>query len=208
MILRSIFRSLFHILGQIKISGLDNVPKSGPYLIAHNHISLFEPPLVLSFWPVAPEAIGAADVWERRGQNLLVRMYGTIPVHRGEYDRSLFDTMLAILQAGLPLVIAPEGGRSHTPGLRQGLPGIAYVVQKSGAPILPVGVVGSTEDFFARGVRGDRPVLEMRIGELFSLPPIELSGANRKKVRQENVDIIMREIASLLPPEYQGIYAT
>jgi len=85
-ILRPIFRGIFHIISHVKISGRENVPSKGAYLIAINHVSLFEPPFVLAFWPIAPEAAGAADIWERRGQSLLARSYGGIPVRRGEYD--------------------------------------------------------------------------------------------------------------------------
>jgi 1-acyl-sn-glycerol-3-phosphate acyltransferase len=55
-------------------------------------------------------------------------MWGGIQVHRGEYDRALFDKVLAALRSGYPMLIAPEGGRSHKPGLRQAKPGIAYIV--------------------------------------------------------------------------------
>jgi 1-acyl-sn-glycerol-3-phosphate acyltransferase len=89
--IRSAFRGLFHLLGKITINGLDHIPNEGAYLIAYNHISLYDPPFVVSFWPCAPEVVGAAEVWERRGQGTLLRMYGVIPVHRGDYDRSLIN---------------------------------------------------------------------------------------------------------------------
>jgi 1-acyl-sn-glycerol-3-phosphate acyltransferase len=53
---------LFHLLSRVHLSGLEHIPVQGPYLIAVNHVSLFEPPLVLAFWPVAPEAVGAAEI--------------------------------------------------------------------------------------------------------------------------------------------------
>ena len=87
--LRPTFRLIFHAISQVKIIGKENVPPRGAYLIAFNHISLFEPPLICAFWPVAPEAMGAAEVWERPGQSLLARWYGGIPVHRDQYDRQL-----------------------------------------------------------------------------------------------------------------------
>ena len=70
-LMRPIARGLFHILGKVRIVGRENVPKSGAYIIATNHISLFEPPLVLAFWPKPVEALGASDIWERKGQSLL-----------------------------------------------------------------------------------------------------------------------------------------
>ena len=86
-ILRPIFRSIFYVLSRVRITGLENVPTSGAYLIAFNHVSIVDPPLVTAFWPVAPEVMGAVEVWGRPGQSLLARWYGGIPVHRDQYDR-------------------------------------------------------------------------------------------------------------------------
>ena len=203
---RPLFRSVFRLLSRVNVIGLENVPASGSYLIAINHVSLFEPPFILSFWPSAPEAVGAVDIWERPGQSLLARLYGGIPVHRGEYDRTLLDTMQHALQSGRPLVIAPEGRRSHTPGMRRGLPGVAYVIEKTGAPVVPVGVTGATDDFLVQALRGRRPSINMRIGPALQLPPIRGAGVERRVARQVNVDLVMSHIASLLPVEYQGVY--
>ncbi len=124
-IFRPIFRMVFHLLSEVRITGTANIPESGPYIIAINHISIVEPPFVIAFWPVAPEAIGAKDIWERRGQSFLAKFYGGIKVHRGVFDRRLMETIFQVIEAGHPLLIAPEGGRSRTPGLRPALPGVA-----------------------------------------------------------------------------------
>jgi 1-acyl-sn-glycerol-3-phosphate acyltransferase len=105
------------------------------------------------------------------------------------------------------LLIATEGGRSHVPGLRPGLPGVAYVVDKVKVPVVPVGIVGSTEDFFRRFRSGKRNHLEMHIGAPVRLPPIEGRGETRRSALQHNVDLIMVHIAALLPQEYRGVYA-
>lgn len=204
---RPIFRGLFHLLGEIKIVGKENIPRGTAYMIAINHISILEPPLVLAFWPVPPEAVGAVDIWSRSGQAALARWYGGIPVHRGNYDRQLLDTMVDVLKSGRPLLIAPEGGRSHTPSMRRGLPGVAYVIDRAEVPVLPVGIVGSTEDFLPKALRAKRPRIEMRIGKPFKLPALQGKGEQRRQSLQSNTDRIMLEIASLLPPEYHGVYA-
>ena len=79
--------------------------------------------------------------------------------------------------------------------------------EKSGIPVLPVGIVGTTEDFWYRGIRGQRPPLELRIGKLIDLPPIDGTGVERKESRQRNADLVMATIAGLLPEEYRGAYA-
>jgi 1-acyl-sn-glycerol-3-phosphate acyltransferase len=207
MFLRPIFRGLFHLLSRVRVSGVENVPAKGPYLVAINHVSLFEPPFVLAFWPVALEAAGAVEIWERPGQNVLARLYGGIPVHRGEYDRQVIADMTGVLKSGYPLLIAPEGGRTHRLGMRRANPGAAYIVDQARAPVVPVGILGSTDDFLKRALRGERPSIEMRIGAPFSLPPLEDRGEARRLARQRNADSIMEHIAALLPPEYHGEYA-
>jgi hypothetical protein len=79
-------------------------------------------------------------------------------------------------------------------------------VDKVRVPVIPVGIVGTTEDFFRRFKHGKRNLLEMRIGTPILLPPIEGRGEARRAALQHNVDLIMYSIAALLPPEYQGVY--
>lgn len=205
--IRPIFRGLFYLLGGVDITGLENVPEDGSYLIAINHISIYDAPFVVAFWPVAPEVAGASVVWNRPGQSLLVRMYGGIPVHRGQYDRRMLESAVSALRSGYPLLIAPEGGRSHTPGMQKANPGAAYLMNKANVPVVPVGVVGSTEDYFGNAIRGKRPTIGMRIGKPFLLPRGFGKGATRREKRQQNADLIMHRIAELLPHEYQGVYA-
>lgn len=205
---RPVFRGLFRVLGKVEITGIENVPKNSPYLIAINHISIYDPPFVIAFWPVSPEAVGAVDIWEKSGQSTLAKLYGGIQVHRGEYDRRLIEQMQAVLRSGRPLLIAPEGGRSHTPGLRKAYPGMAYMVNQLNVPAIPVGLVGTTEDYFRHAIRGKRPTLEMRVGKPLKLPGVEGKGQVRRASLQHNADLIMYRIAELLPPEYRGVYAS
>jgi 1-acyl-sn-glycerol-3-phosphate acyltransferase len=205
--IRGLLRLVFFILAPVKITGKKNVPLRTAYIVAINHVSLFEAPFVGVFWPEQIEALGASDVWQRPGQNILARMWGGIPVHRGEYDRAAMEGVIAALRSGYALLIAPEGGRSHTPGMRTAYPGIAYIAEQAGVPVIPVGIVGTTDDFFKKASRGKRPLLEMRIGKPFVLPPVEGKGEARRLSRQSNADLVMRHIAGLLPEEYRGIYA-
>lgn len=205
-VFRPIFRLIFHLLSDVKIIGRENIPQQGAYLIAINHISLFEPPLMLAFWPVAPEGAGAVEIWNRPGQAILVRLYGGIQVHRGEFDRQALNAIIEALKSGRPLLLAPEGRRSHTHGMQRALPGAAYIIEKTGVPVLPVGIVGTTDDFFSRAIRLQRPRIEMRIGKLINLPPVEGKGAVRREVLQAHADQIMLAIVSLIPPEYHGVY--
>ncbi len=204
--LRPIFRLLFHILSDVHIVGLENVPQQGAYLITINHVSTYEPPFVIAFWPICPEAAGAIEIWSRPGQNILVRLYHGIPVHRGEFDRQLLESMLAVLESGRPLLLAPEGGRTHDLGMRRAMPGVAYIVDKTRVPVIPVGIVGTTDHFFTQALRLKRPGIEMRIGKPLWLPAVQGKGAERRQALQANADQIMCAIAELMPAEYHGVY--
>ena len=205
--LKPVFRGIFRTLARVRISGTENIPFGKPYVVAMNHVSMFDPPFVGAFWPEELEIIGASEVFEKPGQGLVLKAYGVIPVHRGDYDRVLLVKIVRILKAGLPLLIAPEGGRSHATAMNRAKPGVAYIIEQTGVPVVPVGLVGTTPDFFQRARRRERPALEMRIGRPISLPEITAKGAERHAMRQKNADLIMSHLAGLLPEEYRGVYA-
>jgi len=205
--LRAVFRLIFRVLGRVKVTGKENVLRGQPYVVAINHISLFDPPLAAAFWPEALEIIGASDVFERPGQGQLVKLYGVLPVHRGAFDRALLRRAIAAIRAGCPMLIAPEGGRSHVASMRRAFPGVAYLIEETGVPVVPAGLVGTTDDFWQRARRGERPRLEIRIGRAFTLPPVTGKGAGRREARQRNADLVMRHVAGLLPEGYRGVYA-
>jgi 1-acyl-sn-glycerol-3-phosphate acyltransferase len=205
--MRWIFRLLFHILGRVHLSGEAHVPYGKAYIVIINHISIFDPPLAAAFWPEVLEIMGASDVATRPGQGQVFRLYGVIPVHRGEYDREALRHAIAALESGRPLLMAPEGGRSHALAMRRAKPGIAYLIEKCSVPVVPVGLVGTTDDFWQRAKRGERPHLEMRIGKPFSLPPIPGPGMAKREARQRNADLVMSHVAGLLPEKYRGVYA-
>ncbi len=206
-ILKAVFRFLFHTLGRVTITGKENILRGRPCVVAMNHVSIFDPPLAGSFWPGPLEVIGAVDVFDKPFQGQILRAYGVIPVHRGDYDRPLLTRMVKIIEAGNPLLIAPEGARSHVPGLLQAKQGVAYLIEKTGVPVVPVALVGTTEDFWQRAKRGERPLLEIRIGKPVLLPEITTKGTERHEARQYNADLVMRHIAGLLPVGYRGVYA-
>ncbi len=206
-ILKAVFRLLYRTLGRVTIIGKENIPHGRPCVVAMNHVSIFDPPLAGSFWPGPLEIIGAIDVFEKPYQGQLLRAYGVLPVHRGDYDRPLLTRMVSMLKAGYPLLISPEGSRSHVPGLMRAKPGVAYLIEKTGVPAVPVALVGTTEDFWQRAKSGQRPPLEIRIGKPIQLPAITAKGTDRHEARQNNADLVMRHIAGLLPVNYRGVYA-
>lgn len=206
-LLITVFRGIIRSLGRMKVSGLENIPRGSPYIAAVNHVSIVDPPVLLCFWPETLEAIGASDVFDKPMQGELLRLYGAIPVHRGDYDRALIEKILALLKAGRPMMIAPEGGRSHVTAMRRAKPGIGFILQKAAVPVVPVGLTGTTGDFVRRGLRRERPLIEMRVGRPILLPAVSDNAVERREARQKIADLVMSHIAGLLPEDYRGVYA-
>ncbi len=207
--LRPPFRWLMRAAFRITITGLEHVPKTKPYVVIYNHVSILDPPLVLGFWPEPLETVAAIEVFHRRGQNWLVWLYGALPIYRGQPNRSQLNRMVDVLRSGYPLAIAPEGTRSHRPGMRQAWTGLAYVLDQldTPVPVVPAGVIGTTDEALALALRGRRPPLAMRVGPAFTLPPLRAWPGPRKRARRLNTDLMMYRLAALLPPEYRGAYA-
>lgn len=204
---KPVFRGLFYLLARVKLTGQENVPFGQPYLATFNHISAFDPALAVVLWPEMIEVIGAREIWSKPGQGQLAWLYYGIKISRGEYDRMVFDKAISVLSAGRPLLMSPEGGRSHATALRRAKPGLAFILERANVPVVPVGIVGTTDDFLARALRGQRPSLEMHIGKPLWLPPLTGRGEQRRQSRQRNADLVMAHIAGLLPENYRGVYA-
>lgn len=204
-IIRIIIRGLFNTLTRVRIQGIENVPQTGGCLLAVNHLSMLEPPLV--FGMLKREKITAL-VAKKHRQKLffrwLIRAVDGIWINREETDFQALREALAFLKDGGALGIAPEGTRSQTGALIEAKPGVAYLADKARVPVVPVAVTG-TETAFSQLKRLRRPNLDLRFGEPFDLPPVKRN--TRAEDLQRNTDEIMCRIAALLPPPYRGVYA-
>jgi 1-acyl-sn-glycerol-3-phosphate acyltransferase len=165
-----------------------------------NHLGGGDPVLVIGH-AARPLAIaGKVEVlgWPVIGP--LARVYGMIPLRRGEPERAALRRMLAVLEAGQALLIAPEGRESLTGALEKGKTGPAFLALHADVPILPVAITGTAwRDVLPAWRRLRRPLVTLTFGAPYRLP----SGMPRR----EAADEIMRRIAALLPSEYRGVYA-
>ena len=187
-----------------ELIGVENIPSDPPYLVATNHLSAFDIPLLASIFPHAIRALAAI---EHRSNPLYAPILvgsGAIWVRRGEVDRQALREALAVLQGGEVLGIAPEGTRADkSHALQRGKAGAAYVATRANVPIVPVGIAG-TEKIKSSLLQLHRPKVRVAIGEPFHLPE---SGHVRSQKLHEYTSLIMQRIASLLPEEYRGVYA-
>jgi len=204
-ILRFIGRQiLYPLFSRPEISGFENVPEMSGYIIAFNHLSIFDPPFLICHWPYPPEWIGAAEVFREKDKKLFATMYGGISLDRDHYDRQALTKAEEVLKSGYPLMMAPEMRITRQPGMRKARPGISFLAYRTGVQILPVGITGTPPNFIQEVMKLKRPKVTMRVGRLISLPKI---GENRKADMQRNADIVMANIARLLPEEYRGYYS-
>ena len=192
-------------LCRVETDGCSNVPEKGPFIMASNHLHLFDPPLILIAAPYHQITALAADKWSKVWPiSWLLKSIGAIFVRRGEVDREALNKCLAVLDAGGIIGLAPEGTRSRTGTMQRGKPGIAYLATKADVPILPVGVSGQ-DKIFSDWKRLRRPHVIVRIGEPFKLEPV--SGRNKGEQLQAGSDEVMRRIACLVHEDLRGVYS-
>ena len=205
-LIRKTGRFLYNHFAQPEIIGTENIPNEGSYLITINHLSVFDPPFVIPFWPTAPTPLGAVELWTERGKALLLRMYGAIPIDRDRYDRTALERVVLTLKSGTPVLIAPEGRITRVPGMRQAKLGVAYILEKARVPIIPVGIVGGTPEFLDRALRGEKPKIKMKIGPPYHLPYDRVAHLPKKQAYQALSDYVLAKVAAMLPEEYRGYY--
>ena len=197
------------LLGGGRVEGLENVPRSGPYIMVSNHASNLDPPFIggaiglHTRRPIHFMAKEEIRTWPLIGW--LARGAGVFFVRRGEGDRAAQRIALEHLAAGRPIGVFPEGTRSRNGILREPKFGVSLLAMRSGAPLLPVGISGSGKIFPGRSRIPHRTSVDIRIGKPFRLPH-QPSGRLDREALAEGTERIMREIAELLPEWQQGRY--
>jgi 1-acyl-sn-glycerol-3-phosphate acyltransferase len=193
------------IVGWVRVSGLENLPDSGPYIIVTNHLSVIDVAVVLLAFPTQQMRVFAADKWRRNPvTGLLLGLSGAIWIRRGEVDRKALRVASDALRNGEILGMAPEGTRSKDGVMHKARQGPAYLASRTGVPLVPVGIINS--DTFAANIRRLRRTdLQARIGPPFTLP--EPEGRPRSRELEAYSELIMVHIAHLLPQRYHGYYA-
>jgi 1-acyl-sn-glycerol-3-phosphate acyltransferase len=197
---------------RIRIEGLGNFPRSGPVLVIVNHCSNADGTLMMAY--VVP-AIRRKMGWLGKEESMhwpvigwVMRQNGVFGVRRGAGDLEAFKTAKQVLDDGRILVIFPEGTRSPTGALQPAKEGATVLAVRSGAPIVPVAVVGS-QRFWGKGKKVPRfgSRVTIRVGEPFMLTMEKGAGVNRREAMAASTTELMRHIAELLPPEQRGVYA-
>lgn len=204
--LRSIVRFLMSIIADVEIHGVEKLPP-GNFIAAANHLGRLDTAALLCVIDREDIIMPVAEKYRDHPIfGAIGRAANAIWLNRFDADFSALRQILARMEQGGMLVIAPEGTRSKTEALQEGKLGVAFLASKSGYPVLPVAVTGTEDRAVLENLkRFRRSKIVIRGGDPFV---IELpKGRRREQAMREATDEIMCRIAVMLPEKYRGVYA-
>jgi 1-acyl-sn-glycerol-3-phosphate acyltransferase len=213
---KTIAEPLVKVVYRPTVEGLENIPRTGAVILAANHLSFSDSFFIPVAVPRPVAFIAKAEYFNARGLKGLwnrafyARFAGAVPVDRSgsrNATTAALDGAIAILEAGGIFGIYPEGTRSPDGRLYRGRTGIAEIALRTGAPIVPVGIIG-TDRIQPPGKkipRLGRPTI--RVGK-----PLDLTGAKDlgkpALIRRAITDQVIEEIGKLSGQEYRHAYAS
>lgn len=202
--LRNLISWLMRHLTDTQYKGVENVPDSGGVLIATNHLSRMDIP-VLFMIPNRPEM--TALVTTKYLKHPLIRWFivsaNGIWLDRDTADFGAFRSAVKALEEGKAVGIAPEGTRSKSGQLLEGKPGTALLALRAHVPIIPVAITG-TIGSFKKTITFQHPTITAEFGQLIPAPVLE---RNNREAQLKNItDEMMCQIAAMLPESYRGFY--
>ena len=195
-------QAVIPIVLRISVQGLHNVPLAGPCLLAGNHLSMLDIPL-LAYVPRHIHFMAISGLFEWPPVAILLRLFEPIEVRRGYPDRRALRQAEQYLKQGDVVMVYPEGTRSKSREALAARAGVVLLVQRTGSPIVPVAVSGTEKIFSKRFPWYRRAEVQLTFGTPFKLADL---GPLPHTDRDEIAQAIMGRVAELLPPGYRGVY--
>jgi 1-acyl-sn-glycerol-3-phosphate acyltransferase len=196
------FRTLYTVYFRWRVFNADNVPQSSGVILASNHASFLDPPLVGSGLHRPINYLARESLFRFPGIGALLRSWNSVPVDRDGGGAAGLKAILDRLLAGGGIILFPEGTRTSDGHLQPARSGIGLVVIKSTAPVVPVRVFG-TYKAYGRHLKFPRPYRVMvKYGRPMDFKKLRdeaqnCSKARLKEIYQEVADEIMAAIAKL-----------
>jgi 1-acyl-sn-glycerol-3-phosphate acyltransferase len=185
-------RLFFRIYGRWQIVGQENVPREGAILLVANHASYLDPPILgASLYQVRRVwFLAKSELWQNPALAFFLSHVMARPIQRHSADRATLKQVLEWLAQGEAVAMFPEGERTRTGHLNPAQPGIALLAQKSGAPVVPVALLGSYAMLPVHRKSLRRVPLKVVFGATMTFGP--------KATREEVTATIMQTIAALM----------
>jgi 1-acyl-sn-glycerol-3-phosphate acyltransferase len=196
------FRAWYATYFRWRVFGADNVPKTGGVILASNHASFLDPPLVGAGLKRGINYLARESLFRFPGIGALLHSWNAVPVDRDGGGAAGLKAILDRLLAGGGVILFPEGTRSYDGNLLPARSGIGLVVVKSTAPVVPVRVFG-TYEAYGRHVKFPRPKrIAVKYGKPMDFEKLRAETKNcsrtrLKEIYQEIADEIMAAIAKL-----------
>jgi len=211
---RALAGPVLRLLARPTVSGAENIPSTGPAILASNHLSVIDSvylPLMLA----RPVSFAAKSEYFN-GTRLRDRVVGAylrstnqLSTDRtgGRAAMAMLDAAVSHLNSGQLFGIYPEGTRSPDGRLYRGRPGVGFLALQSGAPVIPVAMIG-TDHILPPGHQVPRPgKIEIRIGAPLEFPELRGQPAGARQ-RRAVTDEVMRAIQKLSGQEFVPMYAS
>ena len=174
--------------GGMRVVGAEKVPKIGPVILAPNHVSFFDPPVVSCASPRVVVFMAKEELFKPPVFGPLIRSLNAYPVKRGKGDTSAVRLALSELNDGSTLILFPEGTRGDGKTLLPMQAGVALLAQKTGASVVPVGICG-THKILPKGAKLPRfSRLKIVFGKPFKFEEVGGRTAFSERLEREIVE--------------------
>ncbi len=204
---RFVITPLARLVYRPRVEGKQNVPRTGPVIFASNHLSFIDSIAIPVAAPRPVHFLAKASYFEGWASRQFFTSIGAIPVHRGAGQAALdaLDQQRVLLEDGRAVALYPEGTRSLDGRLYKGRTGVAFLALQTGAPVVPVGLIGTDK---VMPVGATMPSLTHRVTVKFG-EPLDLAHhgpATSGKARRLATDEIMAAIHELSGQELANAY--
>ncbi|HXR48570.1 MAG TPA: lysophospholipid acyltransferase family protein [Candidatus Limnocylindrales bacterium] len=200
------FRVWYATYFRWRVFNPERVPETGAVILASNHASFLDPPLVGAGLKRGINYMARESLFRFPGIGALLRSWSAVPVDRDGGGAAGLKAILDRLLAGGGIILFPEGTRTRDGNLQPARSGIGLVVIKSAAPVVPVRVFG-TYAAYGRHIKFPRPKrIAVKYGQPMNFEKLraeakDCSKARLKEIYQKIADEIMAAIAKLEPKE-------
>jgi glycerol-3-phosphate dehydrogenase (NAD(P)+) len=167
-VIRGLLLPFFLVYFRLRRIGREHIPASGPVLLAANHRSFLDPFVIGVMLRRPVYYMAKRELFEKPLQGRLLNALGAFPVDRGAGDARAVDAARAILERGDCVVVFPEGTRVRRGPLGAPRRGVGRLALETGAPVVPVAVIGSED--VRRGWRIRPRKVRLRVGRPLRFP--------------------------------------